>query len=442
MPSIIGDAALLSAFVPLNAYPSMVLAVSGGPDSMALMHLAKRWAALAGRDAATLSVVTVDHGLRPEAKDEAEFVAEWARSLGFPHATLTWTGGKPKSGFQAAARRARYELMGSYCRARGIAGIVTGHTRDDQAETVLMRLRRGSGLDGLSGMATVSELNGLPVLRPLLGLSKARLTAYLRAQSIPFVRDPSNGDVAFERVRLRHAMKACAAAGVTPAALAKAAIRLGRSREALACVTDDFLNRHFCVRSLGQGEIGGEAFDALPDDIALRVLSRVLCLVGGRPEAPRMVRVEGLLQNLRAEKREATLGGCLIIRAGGRLCFYREPGRLKLRAMQLQRDETAVWDGRFELRQALEAAPDCLVKPLGAQGWITYRSAMRKRMCQMALDRLAALTTPAVWKGTTLICAPVLGFINDEFIQPSTQPVIAAMVPSLARFLSRPSGAS
>ena len=169
VPRIIGDAALLSAFSPLEGYSSAALAVSGGPDSMALMHLASRWLSLKGRGPASISVLTVDHGLRPESAAEAAFVGARAGALGFTHATLAWTGEKPKTGIQAGAREARYGLMTAYCREHGIACLVTAHTEDDQAETFLMRLRRGSGLDGLASMAAVSSAAAWP----LSGLSSA-----------------------------------------------------------------------------------------------------------------------------------------------------------------------------------------------------------------------------------------------------------------------------
>ena len=298
VPRIIGDAALLSAFAPLEAYPSAALAVSGGPDSMALMYLAARWLTLKRRKPASIAVLTVDHGLRPEAAEEAAFVATRAAGLGFAHATLAWAGQKPKTGIQAAAREARYGLMTAYACEHRIACLVTAHTEDDQAETFLMRLRRGSGLDGLAAMAAVSERGGVPIVRPLLGLSKARLSAYLRSLGVPFASDPSNSNATFERVRLRHAMKALAAAGIARPALALSASRLGRSREALAGAAEEFLQRHFRVTNLGQAQIGLEPFLELAPEIALRVLSRALALIGGKEEPPRMAKVERLLNEL------------------------------------------------------------------------------------------------------------------------------------------------
>jgi tRNA(Ile)-lysidine synthase len=434
--SIIGDAALLRGFSCLEPFGRVLLAVSGGPDSMALMHLARRWLDLKGGEPAFLTVVTVDHGLRPESKGEAAFVAEQARALGFSHATIAWTGEKPKTGIQAAARRARYDLLASHAFSSGAACIATAHTEDDQAETLLMRLRRGSGVDGLSSMATISERNGVAIARPLLGFSKGRLMAYLRASCLPFIRDPSNNNTAFERVRLRHAAKALASAGITRSSLAMTAARLGRSREALAKITEDFLDRHFQVTPLAQGKVSREAFEALPEDIALRALGRILSLIGGAEESPRLMRLEHLLENLKLTKRETTLGGCIMLAASGTLNFYRELGRLRARPAPFEPGARRVWDGRFILAFAPIDDSSMTVRQLGADGWIFYKKTMKGRGLPITAPRLAALTTPALWKGNRLICAPLLNFAEPTGDAAAGPPAEAVLVPSLARFLS------
>ncbi len=435
MPFIISDAALLSAFAPLEAYTSAALAVSGGPDSMALMHLASRWLSLRGRGPASIAVLTVDHGLRAESADEAAFVAARAARLGFAHAALAWVGEKPKTGIQAAARNARYALMAAYCREHSIACLVTAHTEDDQAETFLMRLRRGSGLDGLAAMATVSERGGVPILRPLLGVSKARLTAYLRSLAIPFASDPSNSNTSFERVRLRHAMKALAAAGIARPALALSASRLGRSSEALCGIAAEFLERNFSVTNLGQGRINLEAFLALSPEIALRVLSRALALIGGKEEPPRMIKVERLLDELRAGKREAALGGCLVIAAAGILNFYREPGRIGPAQLVCQPGSSCTWDGRFVLTLAAGLSGDFPVAPLGARGWAICRKALKEQGQTVQVNRLAALTSPALWQGARLVSAPALGFADAETAGICAEPLQVQLVPRLSHFL-------
>ena len=403
---------------------------------MALMHLTRRWLDLEGRKPVSVTVVTVDHGLRLESKEEAIFVAEHAGALGFSHTTVEWTGAKPKTGIQAAARRARYDLLASHARSCGAACVATAHTEDDQAETLLMRLRRGSGVDGLSAMAPITKRNGLAIVRPLLGFSKGRLMGYLRASSVPFLRDPSNDNTAFERVRLRHATKALAAAGITRSSLAITAARLSRSRDALDTVTEDFLCQHFHVTDLAQGKISRGVFEALPDDIALRALGRILSLIGGTETPPRLMRLEHLLSNLKLRKREITLGGCIMIAASGTLNFYRELGRLKVRPTPFEPGVERLWDGRFILALAPIEDSSMTVRQLGADGWLSYKKAMKEKGLPITATRLAAITTPALWKGNRLVCAPLLSFSEPTGDAEAGQPAEAALAPSLARFLT------
>ncbi len=427
--------ALLAAFSVLNAYPSAALAVSGGPDSVALMHLARRWCSVTGRDPASFIVLTVDHGLRPESKSEAEFVSGIARELDFRHETLTWAGPKPSTGLQAAARAGRYALMTAYCRAHGMACLVTAHTENDQAETMLMRLRRGSGLDGLAAMPPVSERDGVALVRPLLGVSKSRLIAYLRARSIPFVHDPSNDNVFFERTRLRHAMKALAQAGITRHALATSAARLNRCRDALSRATEVFMEKHLAVSPLGEAQIKRAALDAAPSEIALRVLSKVLTLIGGQEEPPRLIKLERLLHLLALPRWEMTLGGCAISASPETLRVFREAGRMKNVTHILKPGETAIFDGRFQVSLGSQATANVTVKALGAKGWAIYASAVRETKGIQKPSRAPALATPGFWDGERLLAAPLLGW--PSFSQASTEMLIAeaALAPQLARFL-------
>src|SRR5207245_7672900 len=181
-------------------------------DSVALMWLAARWRG-ARKRGPRLIAVTVDHGLRPEAAREAREVKQLARSLGLPHRTLRWTGPKPKTGLPAAARDARYRLLAQAARAHGATHILTAHTRDDQAETLLMRMARGSGLAGLAAMARQAKREGVILARPFLQVSKSRLVATLTRAKVGFAIDPSNRDLHFTRPRFRALMPALAAEG-------------------------------------------------------------------------------------------------------------------------------------------------------------------------------------------------------------------------------------
>ncbi|CAM5209074.1 tRNA(Ile)-lysidine synthase [Bosea thiooxidans] len=213
-------------FEGLSPEARLLAAVSGGPDSIALLGLLAEWAKGPGRPA--IHAATVDHGLRPEAAAEAEDVAALCRRLGVPHRTLRWEGAKPASGVQAEARRARYALLAAEARRLGGAALVTAHTLDDQAETVLMRLAHGSGPSGLGGMRARAERDGLVLARPLLGIAKARLVATAQARGLPFIRDPSNADERFERVRWRAAMPLLAQRGLTAERLGRLAERMAR----------------------------------------------------------------------------------------------------------------------------------------------------------------------------------------------------------------------
>src|SRR6266481_8543833 len=199
-------------FADWKGVPAIILAVSGGPDSIALMWLAARWRRTLARGP-RLIAVTVDHGLRAEAKAEARDVKRLARALDLPHRTLRWTGAKPKTGLPAAARSARYHLLAQAARQSHATHILTAHTRDDQAETLLMRLLRGSGIAGLAAMARESERDGLLLARPFLDLSKARLIATLKKARVGFAEDPTNRDTSFTRPRLRTLMPILAAEG-------------------------------------------------------------------------------------------------------------------------------------------------------------------------------------------------------------------------------------
>ncbi len=213
-------AALMAPLGPFEANPRIAAAVSGGADSLALAVLLHDWARPLGGH---ITALTVDHGLRPEAAAEARFVARTLEPLGLAHQTLRWRGAKPGANISAAARRARYDLLSRRCEQRGLLHLALGHHLDDQAETFLLRLGRGSGLDGLAAMAPIVELPGLRLLRPLLGLPKVRLEATLRARGLDWIEDPTNRDPAQARARLRQLLPGLALEGLTAARRARIA---------------------------------------------------------------------------------------------------------------------------------------------------------------------------------------------------------------------------
>ena len=230
---LFSDAAILSLFRPFENARGILLAVSGGPDSVALMLIAAKWASLLAAPP-SISVATVDHRLRESAAREAEMAASWAIAFSLPHTILVWDEAKPKSRIQERAREARYALLFQHAARIGANYVMTAHHADDQAETILFRLLRGSGISGLAGMERVSERNGLILARPLLAYAKAELVAFCAAKAHPYIEDPSNDDPAYARTRLRRLGSLLASEGLDRAALLRLGRRAARAEAALA----------------------------------------------------------------------------------------------------------------------------------------------------------------------------------------------------------------
>jgi tRNA(Ile)-lysidine synthase len=319
-------------FADWKTAPALVLAVSGGPDSLALMWLAARWRRALSKGP-RLIAVTVDHGLRPEAAREAREVKRLARSLDLAHRTLRWTGAKPASGLPAAAREARYRLLARAARASGATHILTAHTRDDQAETLLMRMLRGSGIAGLAAMARETERDGVLLARPLLDVSKAQLIATLTKARLDFADDPTNRDIAFTRPRLRALMPALAEEGGDSRNLARLASRLARANAAVEVLADG-AERYLALRdpAAARGGFDAMAFAGMPEEIRLRLLKRAIDRVGHEGPAE-LGKVEALLAAFdRAvvadrPKLKLTLAGAAISLTGGRIRVEPAPPR-------------------------------------------------------------------------------------------------------------------
>ena len=222
-------------FAPLARAKTLLIAVSGGPDSTALLLMAAEWARRRGRT--RIEAATVDHGLRPESAEEAKAVAALCARLGVAHRILQWKGAKPASRLQERAREARYRLLVDHAKAIGADALLTAHHADDQAETVLFRLLRGSGVAGLRGMELTTTRDGMTIVRPLIGLRKSELIAFADARGAPFVDDPSNADPRFARTRLRALLARLGEEGLDADALDRLARRAGETEQALAHLT-------------------------------------------------------------------------------------------------------------------------------------------------------------------------------------------------------------
>ena len=324
-----------SLFFDLEKFPALLLAVSGGPDSIALMVLAARWQKSLKRKP-ELIVATVDHGLRPEAKQEAAAVARLARKLGLAHRTLRWSGKKPATGLQQAARLARYGLLADGARKAGAAHILTAHTLDDQAETVLIRMSRGSGITGLAAMAREIAVPGngtgdIKLVRPLLDIPKTRLIATLRAEKITFADDPSNRDPRFTRARLRGLMPQLAAEGLDAPRLSQLARRLKRADAAIEAAVDRAHSES--IADLGApGAYDAASFARLPAEIAMRLIGRAIARLGdeGPVELGKLEALKAALDaaQLAGNSRfRRSLAGALVTLAKGKITVERAPPR-------------------------------------------------------------------------------------------------------------------
>lgn len=279
---------------PPSSARRLGLAVSGGPDSLAMLLLAR--SAFPGR----IVAATVDHGLRPEAAEEARFVGRICDALGVPHAILTGDGGMvdDADGPHDRARRLRYDLLAGWSASNALGWIATAHHADDQAETLLMRLARGSGLQGLTGIGATAAWPGCaPILRPLLGWRRTDLSQIVARAGISPIDDPSNRDPRYDRTHMRDLMRANPL--LDPARLALSAAHLEEAEQAILWAVDDaWRNR----ASVDPDHVTVDARD-LPRTLRFRLLQRAIAALAIETRAHRRLRgsaVDGLLRRLDA----------------------------------------------------------------------------------------------------------------------------------------------
>lgn len=310
---------------PLRFYRHVGLAVSGGGDSMSLMWLAAQWAGETLQPP-KLTVLSVDHGLRPGSAEDANWVVEQAGALGLAGAIMQWRGAKPSTGVQARARQARYHLLLGWCIDNGAGALVTAHSLDDQAETFLMRLARGSGIDGLSAMRQLRQ-ERIAILRPLLGVSGARLRRTLDAAGVRWLEDPANRDTRFERVRWRTTLAHLEQEGLAPAMIALSARRLARASQALEHATSK-LEADVVEQDAKQASFRLAAVEGAPEELMLRLLKRLIMRYGAGGEPPELAALERLGEWItEGVSGGRTLAGCRITRRKDAVQIRREGPR-------------------------------------------------------------------------------------------------------------------
>src|SRR5438067_4863705 len=389
-------AAAFDAIGGFERHPFVAVAVSGGPDSLALTILADRWAREHG---GRLVALTVDHRLRPESAEEARTVARWMAARGIAHKVLVRSDPKPATGIQEAAREARYRLLSEWCHARGCLHLLAAHHREDQAETYLIRKRAGSGIDGLAGMSAVRDIAGLRLVRPLLGVPKARLVALLDAEHQAFLSDPSNRNPVFERARLRLDAEAADIARVT------AELRdYGRQRIARETELDRSLAAAVTLHPTGFAVIDPSAIGDVEAGLADRLLGRAALCIGGAAYPLRRERVSRMRVALSEQpERARTLGGCRFVPWRGRMLVLRELSKAAA-PVRLVPGSDLLWDRRFAVSTPPRAGANLMLGYVGQSG--------TRPMIGRADDPLPPLihpTLPAVWDDIGLVAVPHLG---------------------------------
>ena len=410
----------MAALGPFERAPRLAVAVSGGPDSLALTLLAARWA---GQVGGTVQGLTVDHGLRPESAAEAEQVVAWLGTHGIGCRVLTWTGPKPATGVQAAARSARYALLAAACREAGILHLLLAHHELDQAETACMRAERGSGLLGLAGMAAVSERAGLRLLRPLLRSAPERLKATLVAVAQPWLDDPGNVAQRFRRARLRSQTDFDRT-------------RLARRRE---LPPQRYARRQTTPspasprRRSHPVRWATSRWHSAPGASCLtrwRSWSSHAASWRSRasPTPPPAASIARLAQTLRHGPQEpgASLGGTLLLQRKHHLLVVREPGRIRDRR-ELAAGTELFWDGRYAIRY--HAGPETvLAAAIGTAGQALVRAEFRHARHEWRPPPAALLALPGLWHDGALLASPlhVADGIRAEFVLRPANPVATA----------------
>lgn len=389
--------ARLGALIGRDAVNGLGVAVSGGGDSLALMLCAADWAR--AHDIG-FRAVTVDHGLRAGAAEEARAVARIAADRGIAHDILTWQGWDGQGNLQDHARAARYDLIAGWARASASSHVVLGHTADDQAETLLMRLARGAGVDGLSAIPPRRMVQGVAFLRPMLQIARDDLRRWLQDQGQGWIDDPSNDDPRFDRIKARRALDVLAPMGLDRASLVTVAENMATARKALNWFT------YLAARDMTRVEMGDvtmdrAAFWALPDEIQRRLLAQALCWISGQAYPPRR---RPLMRMVAAALDGAgmTLHGCRLLPGKGPIRLTREYNVVA----ELVGSVGDTWDGRWRF-VGPAGQDDLRVAALGPGGLAQcpdWRDA--------GLPHASMLGCPALWDGARVAAAPLARMAN------------------------------
>jgi tRNA(Ile)-lysidine synthase len=379
---------------------AIAVAVSGGSDSLALTFLANAWAK---QRSVSFLALTIDHALRPESAAEAQQVASWLQEAGITYHMLRWEHGDISGNLPDAAREARYRLLAHACRLHGIGICLLGHTEDDQAETIAMRLARNSGPVGLSGMSARRHYQGILFARPLLNQRRHDLREWLQSRQQRWIDDPSNECADYERVAIRQQLAQHPARHAELLAIGKASVP---ERQRIDETYANFVKQHVTLFETGHATINYTAFAEMPGDLQHYILKRILTHLSGELYPPRHAKIARLAGQLIHSHFKATLQGCVVEKQGDKLLVYREAKALPAAMTLADKKGSVRWDNRFEIHWELgEALPTAAtLAPLGAGGYRLLRD--DKLLPAADYPRAALETLPAIWALESLIAVP------------------------------------
>ncbi|MDD9331402.1 MAG: tRNA lysidine(34) synthetase TilS [Wolbachia sp.] len=338
----------------------VAVAVSGGIDSIVLLHLITNWTRKNNLPFPT--ALTVNHGLRPESKEEADFVINYAKEFGILESfILNWEKENVKGNTQLQARKARYKLLTEWCKNNNVKYLFVAHHKDDQTETFLLRLERGSGIDGLSSMDYKSFFNGIYLLRPLLDCSRNDIEKYAKSHHLKWVEDRSNQDLKYRRTLYRNLLQVIDNKEILKERICLTALHMKRATKALMHYTRLAFDECIDVHNLGYIEIKLNEFYQLPEEIALRVFLYSIMAVGGKHYKPRYNSFIFIFNKILQKDCDInrTLYGCKIKKYGENILILREPSKIREITVKLPLSGSIEWDNRF--RCTILGNQKCLV---------------------------------------------------------------------------------
>ncbi len=442
---------LMAAILHGDGIGRIAVAVSGGADSMALCLLADQWAK--SNDIA-LQAVIVDHGLRPGSADEAATVGGWLAARNIDHQILVWQEEKPEAGIQAAARKARYRLMTDWCIDNQIKYLLVAHHLEDQVETFLMRLHRGSGVDGLASMALNYVFQNVQILRPLLTQSKKQLKEFLKESNQDWIEDPSNQDPAYARTQIRALVGRLEDHGLSTERLGGIVRQFSSLKQFLQLPVNAFVESQCHLALEGYATFDLAVLKQLPDAIISRVIIRLVGLVGGGEYPPRQKKLLRAVNVLKQGNVSGfTLGGCNFLvsvkTSGSHEIMICREAREKSR-VQVSAGDAIVWRNVFDLQfESFNANPDMAndggtnekvyLRPLGKSGWAKIIKD-RPDLKDISVPFQVRLTLPALFDQRGVFEAPLLGYRREAAIYDTPPPPVTFKLAHFKALTERDAG--